>query len=294
MAADSPLNLTDPAFIQRLESLALLARRVLRGKLQANRRTVQKGAGVNFSDYAEYTYGDDHRAIDWRVYGRLESLVIKLFEMEEDMTLVLLLDTSRSMASKLPHAARLAAALGYLALSGLDQVVIHSVSDRLRPVVEPLHGRNRALTMLRGLEQVTCAGVDSDLDACCRTMLSRHRRRAMVVPISDFLFPGGFDRALSRLRHANHEVFAIQVQDDRDRRCDVLGDVDLHCVETGRRRRVTVSEREQRLYEQAVADWNESLRAACSRRGIGLASVTTEVPFEDVIARILRRGGLVA
>ena len=287
-------SLTDPAFIRRLESLSLLARRVLGGKLQADRRTNRKGAGVQFADYAEYTLGDDHRAIDWRVYGRLEQLIIKLFELEEDMTLVVLLDTSRSMDSKLDHAKPLAAALAYIALQGLDQVVVYGLSDRLETIVEPCHGRAKLLPLLRSIEAAESGGADTDFDGCCRTLQARHRRRAMVLPVSDFLFPTGFEKGLSLLRYSNHEVFCIQVQDKRDRVCDHRGDAELECVETGQRRRVTISPAEARAYEQAVADWNESLRANCAKRGIGLVSTTTDIAFDDIVQRILRRGGLVA
>ncbi len=287
-------SLTDPAFIQRLETLALLARRVLGGKLQSKRRTTRKGAGVTFADHAEYHIGDDHRAIDWRVYGRLEHLVIKLFELEEDMTLVILLDASRSMESKFDHAKRLAAALAYVALAGHDQVVIYSLGERLGPLVEPARGRAKLLTMLRTLERAECKGVDSDFTACCKAAHARHRRRSMVLPISDFLFPGGFDKGLSLLRSGRHEVFAIQVQDEGDTRCDLRGDAELVCVETGEHRRVTVSPTEARAYEQAVREWNESLRASCVQRHVGLVSTTTDVAFDDILQRILRRGGLVA
>ncbi|MEN0020136.1 MAG: DUF58 domain-containing protein [Planctomycetota bacterium] len=290
----SSAGLTDPAFIRRLESLSLLARRVLGGKLQADRRTNRKGMGVQFADYAEYNIGDDHRAIDWRVFGRLEQLIIKLFELEEDMTLVVLLDTSRSMASKLDHAKRLAAALAYIALQGLDQVVVYGLSDKLQTIVEPCHGRAKLLPMLRAIDTAESSGVDSDFDACCRTLQARHRRRAMVLPVSDFLFPTGFERGLGLLRYSNHEVFCLQVQDDADRRCDLRGDADLECVETGQRRRVTITPTEAAAYERAVQDWNESLRTACVRAGTGLVSTTTDIAFDDIIQRILRRGGLVA
>ena len=75
--------LTDPAFIRRLESLYLLARKVLGGNLQADRKSTKTGTGVTFADYSEYSLGDDYRAIDWRVYARLENLMIKLFELDE-------------------------------------------------------------------------------------------------------------------------------------------------------------------------------------------------------------------
>ena len=105
---------TDSAFIRRLESLYLIARRVLGGSLQADRKSTRKGTGITFADYAEYSLGDDYRAIDWRVYARTEDLVIKLFEIEEDTTIYLLLDCSHSMASKFTEARQLAAALGYI------------------------------------------------------------------------------------------------------------------------------------------------------------------------------------
>ena len=288
------MQLTDPAFIQRLETLALLARRVLGGKLQANRRTTRKGTGVSFADYAEYHLGDDHRAIDWRVYGRMEHLVIKLFELEEDMTLVILLDTSASMKAKLGYAQQLAAALGYLALRGLDRVAVYALSSGITPVLETSHGRAKVMPLLRSLEHVEATGQASNFEAGCKTLVARHRRRMMVVPISDFFFPNGFDSALSLLRHNRHEVFCLQVQTEADLQCDMRGDAELACVETGETRRVTVSTTEAAAYEAAVRQWNLSLRQSCRRRRVGLASTTDEVPFDDVMQRVLRQGGLVA
>lgn len=288
------LSLTDPAFIQRLETLALLAKRILGGKLQANRRTTKKGTGVSFADYAPYYPGDDHRAIDWRVYARMEHLVIKLFELEEDMTLVILLDTSASMAEKLPYAKQLAAALGFLALRGLDRVAVYALDRSITPVLETAHGRGKVMPLLRSLESVNAGGTASDLEAGCRTLVARHRRRMMVVSISDFFFPGGFDTAFDLLRHQNHEVFCLQVQSATDRVCNLRGDAELACVETGRTRKVTIRPAEAAAYEAAVADWNQSLTDACRRRGMGLATTLNDVPFDDVMQRVLRLGGLVA
>jgi hypothetical protein len=88
-------------------------------------------------------------------------------------------------------------------------------------------------------------------------------------------------------------VFCIQVQDRGDRRCDLRGDVELQCVESGARRKLTITQREKRAYEGAVADWNRQLDLFCAARGMGLVSTDTETPFETVVQGILRRGGLV-
>jgi uncharacterized protein (DUF58 family) len=286
--------LTDPAFIRKLDGLYLLARKVLGGSLQSDRRSTKKGAGITFADYAEYHPGDDFRSIDWRVYARFEQLVVKLFEIDEDATVYLLVDGSHSMRSKHLYARQLAAALGYIALHMLDQLCVYGLADKLNPLLERCRGRGNVLPFLRSLDTVETFGADTNFTACAREFMARHRRKGIVVVISDFLFPAGFDEGLKLLQYNKHDVFCLQVQDDNDTRCDWKGDLELTCIETGQHQRVTITPREARLYEQAVAGWNEGLKKSCSRRGIGLASTTPAVAFEDVIQDILRRGGLVA
>jgi len=286
--------LTDPAFIRRLETLNLLAKKVLGGQLQANRQSTRKGSGITFADYAEYSLGDDHRAIDWRVYGRLEKLMIKMFEVEQEMTLHLLIDISPSMEAKFTYARQLAAALGYVALSNLDRVAVYVLNEGLETKLAPCHGRGRILPFLRTLENLELSGTDTRFNRATGEFQLRQRRRGMIVPVSDFFFPEGFEDGLKFLQWHNHEIFCMQVQHEDERRCEMKGEMELECVESGRRQRVTVTQHEARAYEQAVRDWNQELGRACARRGIGLVSTTPDVPFDDVIQRILRQGGLVS
>lgn len=288
------MRLTDPEFVRRLDSLHLLARKVLGGTLQADRKSTAKGAGVTFADYAEYYYGADYRAIDWRVFARFESLVIKLFELEEDATVYVLIDLSRSMQSKSLYARQLAAALGYIALNSLDRLAVYALGDTLTPLLDTCRGRSNAFSMLRALDEAQTLPGDTRFNACCRVFQARRHRRGLVLVVSDFLFPDGFEEGIKYLGFHGHDVYALQVQDENDTRCDFKGDADLVCVETDARRRVTVTDREAQRYEQAVRDWNESLRLCCARRGVGLASTETDTPFERVVEDILRRGGLVA
>jgi uncharacterized protein (DUF58 family) len=198
------------------------------------------------------------------------------------------------MESKFLYTRKLAAALGYIALRSLDRLAVYGLADRLNPVLDPCRGSAKTLAFLRGLDAAMTFGGDTDFTSCARVFEARHRRRGIVVVLSDFLFPGGFEEGLRYLQYHNHQVFCLQVQDENDTRCDLKGDVELDCVETHSRRRVTVTSREARLYEQAVVEWNDRLRQCCSRSGIGLASTSTAPPFETVIEGLLRRGGLVA
>ena len=285
---------TDPAFIQRLETLQLLCRKVLGGSLQANRRSTQKGAGITFADYSEYSFGDDYRAIDWQIYARFEQLVIKLFEVEEDVTLYLLLDASPSMQGKWTYARELAAALAFMALHNHDHVTVDLFADRLDRRVDNMHGGGRVFQLLQRLDEATCFGADSELLVAAKAFQARAKKKGLVVVISDLLFPEGIGPAADLLQWHGHELFCLQVQDDQDRLCAARGDVELTCVETGQRRQVTVTPELATRYQRLVEELNMQARQHCAKRGIGFVSETPATPFDTVIQNILRRGGLVA
>lgn len=286
--------LTDPAFIKQLESLYLLTRKVLGGTLQSDRKSTRKGAGITFADYSEYSWGDDYRAIDWRVYARLDHLMIKLFELEEDLTLYFLLDASRSMDAKFLYARQLLAALAYIALHSMDKVVIYGMAEALSPITRPTLGRGKTLSVLRELEQAQLYGVDTDFTTASQQLCQWHKKRGLVIVLSDFFFPHGFEEGLKVLQWHRHDVFCIQIQDQEDRECHFKGDVELCCMESGQKRKLTVTRVEARAYERAVQDWNARLQGLCANRGIGLVSTLTDVPFASIVQHILRQGGLVA
>jgi uncharacterized protein (DUF58 family) len=113
-------TLFDPAFHRQLELLALVARRVSRERNRAEHRSLHSGAGSEFTEYREYSRGDDFRHIDWNAYARVGRLLVRLYEQPADLSVHLLIDRSASMGlgspSKLAYAQQLAAALAYVGL----------------------------------------------------------------------------------------------------------------------------------------------------------------------------------
>ena len=286
------MSLTDSAFISRLESLFLLARRVLGGSLQADRKSNRKGTGITFADYSDYNLGDDFRAIDWQVYAKTDELFIKLFEMEEDVTVYILLDGSHSMQSKFLEAKQLAAAIGYIALNCHDRVVPYTMADKLEPVMDPSRGRGAILPFLRALDEAGTFGKDTQFIDCVKELQARHTKKGIVLVVSDFLFPGGFNEGLRLLQGMKHDTFCIQIHDPADLTCDLKGDVELECVETKKSNRVTVTKREAKAYEKAMSEWNEKLQATCLERGIGYISTESTDKFDETVTNIIRTGGL--
>src|SRR6478736_9562898 len=116
----------DEQFLKKLEYLYVVAKKVFVGRIRAERRSRKTGSGVEFADHRNYAAGDDLRYLDWSVYGRLEKLLLRMFEEEEDLHIYLLIDSSASMRAngKLDYAERICAALAYIGLAKLDRVSI--------------------------------------------------------------------------------------------------------------------------------------------------------------------------
>src|SRR6188474_1828909 len=98
--------LLDPAFMARLDQLDLVSRKILAGKMKGERRSKRRGQSVEFADYRNYTIGDDLRFIDWNIYARLDKLFLKLFLEEEDLSLYIMFDVSKSCDFGEPSKAR--------------------------------------------------------------------------------------------------------------------------------------------------------------------------------------------
>jgi uncharacterized protein (DUF58 family) len=287
------IDLTSPQFRRRLEGLVLLAKRVLAGSLQARRPTAQRGAGIVFAEHAEYHPGDDHRAIDWRVLARREELVVRLFERDEEASLYLLLDTSISMRHKALLSRQLAAALGYLALAGLDRVHCYAFSQRIDSGFGPAHGRGRAPALLHFLMNEGEHAGSPDFAGVVRAFQARKPKRGIVVVISDFFWSEGFAAGLRLLRATGHDTFVMQVLAESDQHIDQRGDVELHCVESGLRRIITIDPSAAARYQQLLSDWNRDLEQLCAEQGIGHLRCDTTQSFDQIIQSLIERGGLV-
>ena len=125
--------LLTPELLRRLEQFQLLAARRAKSSAKGERRSRARGQSVEFADYRTYVHGDDFRYLDWNLYGRLERLFLKLYEEERELPVRIFLDASESMTfgepRKFDFARQVAAAIGYVALSGFDRVSVIPFPD---------------------------------------------------------------------------------------------------------------------------------------------------------------------
>lgn len=296
--APAPL-LFDSAFLAKLEQLHLLAKKLFRGEHRAERRSRQIGSSLEFADYRNYSWGDEPRTIDWAVYARLDRLFVKLFEQERDLDVHFLVDASASMRwsatekgpqRKLQQSCHIAAALAYVALANLDRVNIAWFDETLREDTGLTRGKSQFHAVLDYLRRPPEVAVKTALAPSLKAFSQRLKRRGLVFVLSDFLDPTGYEEGLNLLRHHHFEVHAVQVLDPAELAPSLSGDLRLTECETGEAYEVTATDALVRDYRDAIAKWLEELEQFCLRRGIGYAQATTEVPFEDLVLRVLRDG----
>lgn len=289
--------LFDSDFLKKLEYLSLVSRRVFRGSILAQRRTMQLGGGIEFADHRQYTPGDDFRYLDWNVYARHGDLLLKRFQEEEDLHVYFLLDCSRSMdfgdPSKFDFARQITAALAYIALADLDRISVVAFSDEIIADFPLTRGKARILALLQFLEQLKPQGTQTDLTRVATGFVHRTQRRGLAVVVSDLFDPSGYERGLDILRHRRYEPHVVQIYDHREAEPDLRGDVELFDVETQASQKVTVTERNLQRYREIFEAFQQSIQTYCRRYGINCTRATTEIPFDELILRMMRSAGAV-
>ncbi len=288
-------RLFDEAFLRRLEALALLYRRAAMSQMQGERRSSQRGQSVEFSDFRPYSHGDDFRRIDWNAYARLERLFIKLFVEEQDTTLHLLIDTSPSMnwgePNKLALAARLAGALGYIAMSGLDRVNVLALGSGRR--LANLRGKRSALGLFTFLEAETQArnAPPRLAAAALNAYAAQAHQPGPVILLSD-LMEDGWQKGLGRLAGSGNEISIIHILSPDELRPEIAGDFKL--IDAEDRREVEISADYETLtrYHEMLTAWQEDWRKFCAARQMHYVRVESAAGLEDALFALLPAGGV--
>lgn len=292
--SDDREDLFDEQFLKKLEYLHLVSRKVFSGRIRADRRTRKVGSGIEFADHRRYTWGDDFRYIDWNVYGRVDRLLLRLFEEEEDLHIYILLDCSRSMLigepPKLHYAMQVAAALSYVGLANLDRVALVPFSDHLHERMPPARGKGRIFKIFEFLRGVQAGGTTS-MAECLRKFVHQNKRRGLVVVISDFYDPRGFEDGINALRYNRFEPFVLQVYDQKEAAPSLHGDLSLVDCETGEVKEVTISRSLLEAYMREHEKFCGELSEFCTGRAIPYFRTHTGVPFDELVLRIFRAGG---
>lgn len=289
-------DLIDGSLISKLGPLDLTSRKVFFGKLKGERRSKKRGESVEFADHRAYVSGDDLRHIDWNIFARLDSLFMKLFLEEEDLSLHIVIDASASAdcgePSKFLFMQKAAMALGYVGLVNLNRVAA-SVMGGIGPNhIRDLRGRRRTHDLARFICSIEPSGSFSFIESAERIVMSRRGKGVMLV-FSDYFFKEGFEQGLRMLVGRGYDVFVVQVLSPQEIDPPLTGDLRLKDVEDGDLAEITVAAPLLKRYKANLAAYCATLQNFCARREMNFLTVRSDTPIDVLVLDYLRKRGVV-
>ena len=286
-------RLLSPPALMAIRSLELRARIVVEGFWHGIHRSPYHGFSVQFTEYRQYSSGDDTRYIDWRLFARSDRYYIKKFEDETNLRCHLLVDQSRSMSygsvgyTKSDYAATLAATLAYFLHQQGDAVGLLTFGETINDFLPARHRAGHLRRLMLQLER-GATGAATDLAAPLKHIVEIVRKRSLMVFISDFLAPiENLERNLAALTASGHEVIVLQVLDPAELTFNFQQPVTFSDVESGRDLFIdpAVARAE---YLRRLKSHNDALAAVCHRLGTGYRSFSTDRALELAMFDFLR------
>ena len=221
-----------------------------------------KGRGMAFSEVREYQYGDDVRNMDWNVTARLRTPYVKVFEEERELTVMLLVDVSRSglfgtdTMTKRELVAEVAAVLAFSAILNNDKVGALFFSDRVEEFIPPKKGRSHLLHIIREIISLRPSSNGTDISEALRFLTNAMKKKCTAFLLSDMLDvdADGAPRYEDALKVAvnRHDLSVLKVYDPRERFIPDVGLVNIKDSETGESAWVDTGSRKVRA---AYSDW---------------------------------------
>lgn len=293
----------DTAFFDKLSRLRLSMGQRTSMNFTGNRKSMQKGTSMEFSDFREYMAGDDIRRIDWNAYGRLDRLYVKEYMEEKEAVVSILLDTSASMdygaKKKGELACTLAAALAYLGLNNMDRVLVYDMKNMQQPFVAG--GGKRALPRLvEWFSQCTFDGT-TDISAAVRQLPAKGT--GITVIISDYLqeefvqddaesTESAVTKLLRFLAYRRQKSVLLHTLAGEELSVNMTGNLigtkNFIDMEDESTLRLTVDAASIRVYEKALGEFLGQFERVCAKNGAFYAVCSTEQDIYQLIFEDLR------
>ena len=281
--------------IAKIRRIDITTRKLVTDGFAGEYQSVFKGRGMEFDEVRQYHPGDDVRMIDWNVTARTGEAYIKSYIEERELTVMLVVDASRSgdfgtrSRFKRELAAELAAVLAFSATTNNDRVGLLVFTDRVELLVPSRKGRSHVLRMVRDLLVFEPDGTGTDVRLALETVSLLLKRRSIVFLISDFLTAPESYRQAMQLTARRHDLAAFDLQDPMEREMPDVGIILLEDAETGDRRWVDTGNRAwRREFSDRVVRLEEDKQEIFAGAGVDRVSVTTDGDYVPALAAFFR------
>lgn len=281
-----------PEAIKRIARLDLRAKHVVEGFLSGMHRSPYFGQSVEFRQHREYTYGDDLRYVDWKVWAKQDRYYVKQFEEDTNLRCTLLCDVSRSMQyghgamNKYEYGCTVAVSLAYLLLRQQDAVGCVAFDDAARMSVPLRTKRNHLDSIIQALE-LSSPRNKTDMYQVLRTVAESSPRRGLMVLVSDLLVDrAGLFRGLRLLRSRGHDVMVFHILDDDELDFAFNGPTRFDGLESLEQLRCNPRALREG-YLAALNVYLEEIRRGCSGHNVDYALLRTSEPLDAALAAYL-------
>ena len=291
--AEQIAEFIDPATLMHLKSLEMRAKHVIEGFMTGLNRSPYHGFSVEFTEYRQYSQGDDLRHLDWKLFARSDRYYIKRFEDETNLRCLLLLDDSRSMNfgsrgySKSEYARTLAATLSYFLNTQRDAVGLAKFSSEIDDFIPPRYRVGHLRRILVSLER-EALGSSTHLSKPLEQIAERLNKRGILVLISDLLAPlETLELSLGALAARGQEVIVFHVLDPEELRFEFTAPEMFEDLES--KDRLYVDPAAIRSdYLKRFGKHLEAVEAICARLGLTYHRMPTDSPLELALPEIVR------
>jgi uncharacterized protein (DUF58 family) len=279
--------------LMRIKSLQVRARVAIEGFIKGIHRSPYHGFSVEFTEYREYSPGDDPRYLDWKLFARSDRYYVKRFEDETNLRCYLVVDTSRSMGyrsgaySKSEYARTAAATIAYFLAMQRDAVGVLLFEDRITEYLPARYRPGHLRRLMAALEREP-AGRATDLVNPLEEIAATVRKRGLIILISDLLAPTeSLQARLGYLRSRGHDVVVLRILDPAEVDFPFTVPAMFHDVESGQEIYVDPSAARQEYLRRFGAHASE-IERSCLDLGIDYESITTDRPLELVLYNLLK------
>ena len=281
-----------PEAIKRIARLDLRARHVVEGFLSGMHHSPYFGQSVEFRQHRQYTYGDDLRYVDWKVWAKQDRYYVKQFEEDTNLRCTLLCDVSGSMRygrgpmNKYEYGCTVAVSLAYLLLRQQDAVGCVAFDDAARTTVPLRTKRNHLASIIQALD-LSSPRNKTDLYQILRNVAESYPRRGLMVLVSDLLVErAGLFRGLRLLRSRGHDVMVFHILDDDELDFPFSGPTRFEGLELPEQLRCNPRALRDG-YLAALHAYLEEVHRGCSRHNVDYALLRTSQPLDAALAAYL-------
>ena len=253
-----------------------------------------KGRGMSFSEVREYQYGDDIRNIDWNVTARFQHPFVKIFEEERELTIMLLIDVSKSSfigtqnQLKNEIIAEIAGVLAFSAIQNNDKVGVLFFSDEVELMIPPKKGKSHILRIIREIINFEPKSNKTNISLALERFNNMVKRKSIAFVLSDFID----ENYENELRHVakKHDVIGVKVYDNLDMELPKIGLLQVQDVETGESKWIDTDDKQtQNVYRNRAVFYDKNYDQSFMKAGADKLKIKTEQSYVHVLMNFFKK-----